>query len=133
MDRNQRNEPGEGGELEGEIRINHAVVANIIRLCVLEVPGVAQVGGNFFDGVRGMFSPKNSGRGVSVREEEDGSYTIAVRVILYFGVPLTEVGMQIQRNIARQVLAMTHRTAARVSVIIDGVRARSDTEPNGRE
>jgi uncharacterized alkaline shock family protein YloU len=133
MDKNQRNESAnsECVELEGEICINHAVVANIIRLCVLEVPGVAQVGGSFLDGVAEIFSRRDSDRGVSVKEEEDGRYAITVRVILYFGVPLMEVGMQIQQNIARQVLAMTHRAVARVGVVIDGVKVRNESAPNG--
>ncbi|MDR2030359.1 MAG: Asp23/Gls24 family envelope stress response protein [Puniceicoccales bacterium] len=114
----------EGNELEGEIRINHSVVASIIRICVQEVPGVAQVGGTFFGGMAELFSRKDTERGISVREEEDGRYAIEVRVVLYFGVPLMDVATQIQRSIAQQVFAMTRTAVARVNVTIDGVRAR---------
>ena len=34
----------------GDIRINHSVVASIVRLAALEVSGVAAVGGGFVDG-----------------------------------------------------------------------------------
>ena len=35
----------------GDIRINHSVVASIVRLAALEVTGVAAVGGGFVDGI----------------------------------------------------------------------------------
>lgn len=42
----------------GEIRINHSVVASIVRLAALEVSGVAAVGGGFVDGIAEIFSKK---------------------------------------------------------------------------
>ncbi|MDR3316784.1 MAG: Asp23/Gls24 family envelope stress response protein [Puniceicoccales bacterium] len=118
----------EGAELDGEVRINHSVIANIIRISVLEVEGVAGVGGGFIDGMAELFSRKNTERGVTVREDEGGRYSIEVRVSLYFGSPMTEVAANIQRNVARQVAFMTQKSVARVNVIIDGVKARDGTK-----
>lgn len=42
----------------GDIRINHSVVASIVRLATLEVSGVAAVGGGFVDGIAEIFSKK---------------------------------------------------------------------------
>jgi uncharacterized alkaline shock family protein YloU len=110
----------------GDIRINHSVVASIVRLAALEVAGVAAVGGGFVDGIAEIFSKKGDERGVRVDEDEVGDYKIEIRVILRFGVELAEVGTQIQQRVAGQVEKMTSKSVARVNVIIDGVRTTED-------
>jgi uncharacterized alkaline shock family protein YloU len=106
----------------GEIRINHSVVASIVRLAALEVSGVAAVGGGFVDGIAEIFSKKGDERGVRVEEDEVGDYRIEIRVILRFGVELATVATEIQQRIAEQIEKMTSKSVARVNVIIDGVR-----------
>ena len=106
----------------GDIRINHSVVASIVRLAALEVSGVAAVGGGFVDGIAEIFSKKGDERGVRVEEDEVGDYRIEIRVILRFGCELATVATEIQERIAEQVEQMTSKSIARVNVIIDGVR-----------
>jgi uncharacterized alkaline shock family protein YloU len=106
----------------GDIRINHSVVASIVRLAALEVRGVAAVGGGFVDGIAEIFSKKGDERGVRVEEDEVGDYRIEIRVILRFGVELAAVATEMQQRIAEQVEKMTSKSVARVNVIIDGVR-----------
>ena len=106
----------------GDIRINHSVVASIVRLAALEVSGVAAVGGGFVDGIAEIFSKKGDERGVRVEEDEVGDYRIEIRVILRFGCELASVATEIQERIAEQVEQMTSKSVARVNVIIDGVR-----------
>ena len=106
----------------GDIRINHSVVASIVRLAALEVSGVAAVGGGFVDGIAEIFSKKGDERGVRVEEDEVGDYRIEIRVILRFCVELATVATEIQQRIAEQVEKMTSKSVARVNVIIDGVR-----------
>ena len=111
----------------GDIRINHSVVANIVRLAALEGSGVVAVGGSFVDGIAEIFSKKGGDeRGVRVDEDEVGDYMIEVRVILRFGVELAAVAGQIQQRIAEQVEKMTSKSVARVNVIIDGVRTQEE-------
>ena len=106
----------------GDIRINHSVVASIVRLAALEVSGVAAVGGGFVDGIAEIFSKKGDERGVRVEEDEVDDYRIEIRVILRFGCELAAVATEIQERIADQVEQMTSKSVARVNVIIDGVR-----------
>jgi uncharacterized alkaline shock family protein YloU len=106
----------------GDIRINHSVVASIVRLAALEVSGVAAVGGGFVDGIAEIFSKKGDERGVRVEEDEVGDYRIEIRVILRFGCELATVATEIQERIAEQVEKMTSKSVSRVNVIIDGVR-----------
>ena len=111
----------------GDIRINHSVVASIVRLAALEVSGVAAVGGSFVDGITEIFSKKGGESGVRVDEDEVGDYRIEARVILRFGVELAAVAGEIQQRIAEQVQKMTSKSVARVNVIIDGVRTQDDS------
>lgn len=115
----------------GEIRINHSVVASIVRLAALEVAGVVAVGGGFVDGIAEIFSKKGDERGVRVEEDEVGDYRIEIRVILRFGVELAAVASEIQQRISTQVEKMTSKNVSRVNVIIDGVR--TEDEKSGDE
>ena len=112
----------------GDIRINHSVVASIVRLAALEVSGVAAVGGGFVDGIAEIFSKKGDERGVRVEEDEVGDYRIEIRVILRFGCELAAVATEIQERIAEQVERMTSKSVARVNVIIDGVRTDDEKD-----
>ena len=112
----------------GDIRINHSVVASIVRLASLEVAGVVAVGGGFVDGIAEIFSKKSDERGVRVEENEAGDYCIEIRVVLRFGVELASVATQIQQRIAELVEKMTSKNVARVNVIIDGVRTEEEAK-----
>ncbi|HAV12186.1 MAG TPA: Asp23/Gls24 family envelope stress response protein [Opitutae bacterium] len=118
----------------GEIRINHSVVASIVRLAALEVTGVSAVGGGFVDGIADIFkSKKGDERGVRVEEDEVGDYIIEIRVILRFGCELAAIATQIQERVAEQVEKMTSKNVARVNVIIDGVRSDEETAAATKE
>lgn len=117
----------------GDIKINHSVVANIVRLATQQVEGVHSVGGGFVEGIAEMFSKKDSERGVRVSENEVGEYVIEVKVNLLFGYELAKVGADIQKSVSEHVLRMTMKPVDRVDVIIDGVRTptakEADKEP----
>ncbi len=114
----------------GDIRINHSVVASIVRLAALEVSGVAAVGGGFVDGIAEIFSKKGDERGVRVEEDEVGDYRIEIRLVLRFGVELAATASQVQQRIAQQIEKMTSKNVARVNVIIDGVRTDDEVKPD---
>ena len=106
----------------GEIRINHSVVASIVRLASMEVSGVYSVGGSLVDGIAEIFSKKDTERGVKVTQDDLGHYQIEVRVVLRFGIELARVAAQIQENVRSQVSRMTMNEVSRVDVTIDGVK-----------
>lgn len=111
----------EDGSL-GQIKINHSVVASIVRLAALEVEGVYAVGGGFVDGIAEIFSKKESDRGVRVIENQNGAYEIDVRVVLKFGVELAKVALNIQENVTRQIQHMTMKDVYKANIIIDGIK-----------
>jgi uncharacterized alkaline shock family protein YloU len=119
----------ESSEL-GSIRINHSVVAGIVRLATQSVTGVVNVGGaGVVEGLTDFFSKKESERGVKVSESPDGGYDIEVRVVLEFGVDLAKVGVSIQEAIRDQILAMTGNHAKNIDVVIDDIKL----EPTDKE
>jgi uncharacterized alkaline shock family protein YloU len=82
----------ESSEL-GTIRINHSVIAGIVRLATQAVKGVVNVGSaGVVEGLTDFFSKKESERGVKVTESNDGGYEVEVRVVLEFGVDLAKTG-----------------------------------------
>jgi len=115
----------ESGTL-GTIRINHSVVAGIVRLATQSVKGVINVGGaGVVEGLTDFFSKKESERGVSVSENDDGTYKIEVRVVLRFGVDLAKTGGLIQEAIRDQILAMAGNHASVIDVVIDDIKQES--------
>ena len=115
----------ESGSL-GTIRINHSVVAGIVRLATQSVKGVINVGGaGVVEGLTDFFAKKESERGVSVSEQEDGTYKIEVRVVLRFGVDLAKTGAIIQEAIRDQILSMTWNHASVIDVVIDDIKQES--------
>jgi len=122
---------GESSEL-GCIRINHSVVAGIVRLATQSVSGVVNVGGGgVVEGLTDFFSKKESERGVKVSEAKDGGYDIEVRVVLEFGVDLAKVGVAIQQSVRDQILAMTGNHTKNIDVVIDDIKMDSSDKEDG--
>ena len=115
----------ESSEL-GTIRINHSVIAGIVRLATQSVEGVVHVGtAGVVEGLTDFFSKKESERGAKVTETSDGGYEIEVRVVLEFGVDLAKTGVSIQETIRDQILSMTGNHANSIDVIIDDIKMDS--------
>ena len=119
----------EEGTSSGEIRINHEVIANIVRLATLEVPGVVAVGGGFKDGIAEMFKDSGGKGGVKVSLDEVDEYAIEIKVQLKFGVELAKTGKIVQQTIIEYVERMTSQTVAKVDVIIESVRKEHKETP----
>lgn len=108
----------------GSISINNDVVANIVAMAAREVPGVVSIASGGLRGdLAGLFSgKKDSGTGVSIKEDENGEYVVGIKLILTFGVQLAKVAQDVQCAIRDQVENMTNKGVSKVNVIVDGVR-----------
>ncbi len=107
----------------GDIKINHNVIASIVRLAALQVAGVAGVGGGLADGISELFAKREADhRGVRVNENEEGTYSIEVRLIVAYGSEIGRTAYDVQVAVRTQVMAMTGKDVARVDVVIEGVR-----------
>jgi len=113
----------------GDIKINHSVIASIVRIATMEVEGVFAVGGGgVVEGIAEFLSKKESERGVRVAETDGAAYDIEVRVVLRFGVDLAKIGMQIQETIRDRIVDMTSKPVERIDVIIDGVKMETPSQ-----
>jgi uncharacterized alkaline shock family protein YloU len=112
----------------GEIKINHNVVASIVRLAALQVAGVSGVGGGIVDGLSELFSKRRESdhRGVRVIETDSDAYAIELRVIIKYGAEIAKTAYEVQVAVRKQVIAMTEKDVAKVDVIIEGVRLPSE-------
>jgi uncharacterized alkaline shock family protein YloU len=107
----------------GDIKINHNVIASIVRLAALQIKGVAGVGGGIADGISELFAKREADhRGVRVSESEDGVYSIEVRLIVAYGSEIGRTAYDVQVSVRTQVMAMTGKDVAKVDVVIEGVR-----------
>lgn len=117
----------------GEIKVNHSVIASIVRLAATQVKGVSGVGGSLLDGMAELFSKRESDRGVKIQEDESGNYTIEIRVIITYGAEIGRTAFEVQMAVREQVSHMTGKNVNRVDVIIDGVKLpnteKSSAEP----
>ncbi|GAB1488868.1 hypothetical protein MASR2M8_13160 [Opitutaceae bacterium] len=117
----------------GDIKINHTVIASIVRLATMQVKGVAGVGGGLVDGISEIFAKRESDhRGVKVSEDEHDNYSIEVRLVVAYGAEIGRTAYEVQVAVRTQVMAMTGKNVSRVDVIIEGVRLPSD-DPNSTE
>jgi len=115
----------------GVIKVSHEVVANIVRITILAVPGVVSVGssGGLREEFVGLFNKRDATPGITVTENERGTYEVTVKVILRYGVELAKVGEEIQNSVREQVTKMTSKKVTKVDVLIDGVRMGDKEEP----
>jgi len=117
----------------GDIKINHSVVASIVRIAALENDGVFSIPGGFVDGITEIFSKKESERGVRVTDNEQGFYQIEIRLILKYGVELAKCAYDVQIAIKERVETMTGKMVERVDVIIEGVKPKDEVNKNQQE
>ncbi len=112
----------------GQIKVNHTVVATIVKMAATSVPGVIGVGGSFIENVSALFSSKDYDKGIRVSEDEVGNYIIELRVHMEYGVELAKTAESLQLTVGKQVTNMTGKTVASVDVVIEGVKMAEEIE-----
>jgi len=117
----------------GVIKINHTVIAGIVRLAALEVKGVGGVGGGLVDGISELFSKREAdSRGVKIIENSDGSYAIEIRLVVLYGTEIGRTAYDVQVAVRKQVMGMTGKEVSKVDVIIEGVRLPTAARAGGQ-
>lgn len=127
------NESSEDQPTLGDIKVNHSVVATIVRLAALEVQGVCGVGAGIVDGIADLFSKRESDRGVKITEDDEERYSIEIRLVIAFGAELAKTAYQVQMAVRKQLEVMTGKGVRRVDVIVEGVKMISERQPAQNE
>ncbi|MDE6432250.1 MAG: Asp23/Gls24 family envelope stress response protein [Opitutales bacterium] len=116
----------------GAIRVNHSVIANIVRLSTLSVDGVVGIGRTSMRSkIERFFSKDGDCDGIRISEDANGGYVIDIQVILKFGTELAKVAFDIQQTVVRQVTSMTMKAVSLVNITIESVvQVKDDDAPN---
>jgi uncharacterized alkaline shock family protein YloU len=113
-------------ELKGRIHIADEVVEKVAGLAAMEVPGVADLGGDFaraLESVRERIGIGNKRGDQGVKAEVSGhQVAISVTIMVEFGHVVLEVARQVQANVARQTQRMLGLSVVEVNVTVDDVR-----------
>jgi uncharacterized alkaline shock family protein YloU len=125
--------PPTTAEVKGRIKIADEVVEKVAALAALEVPGVADLGGDIERAIESVrerigIGAKRGDQGV--KADVNGSeVAVSVTVMVEYGYVVLEVARQVQANVARKTNRMLGLKVVEVNVTVDDVRTvRPDDE-----
>jgi uncharacterized alkaline shock family protein YloU len=109
----------EARELDfGLFRIRPDVLEAIAGIAASSVDGVTELAGPA--GARGARGKRAHARGVTV-DLADAALSAKLHVVVKYGLPIHEVGCEVQRTVADALLRMTGTPVDSVEVFVDGV------------
>jgi uncharacterized alkaline shock family protein YloU len=125
--------PAPGVEVKGRISIADEVVEKIAALAAMQVPGVADLGGDFarvLESVRERvgIGAKRGDQGVKA-DVKGQDVSISVTIMVEFGYVVMEVARQVQANVAVQTNRMLGLRVVEVNVTVDDVRTAPPPRP----
>ncbi len=125
--------PGPTPEVKGRIHIADEVVEKVAGLAAIEVPGVADVGGDFeraIESVRERIGLGNKRGDQGIKAEVTGhEVAISVTIMVEFGHVVLEVARKVQSNVALKTHRMLGLKVVEVNVTVDDVRTSKAEEP----
>ncbi len=113
----------------GSVRVSERVIASVVRKFTLDVPGVlAFAGENFVHGLADILRRQPHVEAIGVNDMQGECVSIAVALVLEFGVVIPEVAMQVQETVRTQVEELTGKRVGKVDVIVQELR---EVNPDG--
>ncbi|WP_432922691.1 Asp23/Gls24 family envelope stress response protein [Microbispora sp. CA-135349] len=112
--------------LRGRIKVADEVVEKVAALAALEIPGVADLGGDLeraFESVRDRIGvgTKRATQGVQARIQ-DQQVSVDVTIVIVYGHVVMDVATEVKVNVARSVSRMLGMHVIEVNVTVDDVR-----------
>ncbi|XVQ82840.1 Asp23/Gls24 family envelope stress response protein [Microbispora siamensis] len=119
--------------LKGRIKVADEVVEKVAALAALEIPGVADLGGDLeraFESVRDRIGvgSKRATQGVQARIQ-DQQVSVDVTIVIVYGHVVMDVATEVKVNVARSVTRMLGMHVAEVNVTVDDVRLPGQGSP----
>ena len=113
-------------ELKGRIHIADEVVEKVAGLAAMEVPGVADLGGDIERAIESVrerigIGAKRGDQGVKA-DVLNNEVKVNVTVMVEYGHVVLEVARQVQANVARKTNRMLGLKVLEVNVTVDDVR-----------
>ncbi len=121
--------------LKGRIKVADEVVEKVAALAALEIPGVADLGGDLeraFESVRDRIGvgTKRATQGVQARIQ-DQQVSVDVTIVIVYGHVVMDVATEVKVNVARSVSRMLGMRVVEVNVTVDDVRLPGHDSPTG--
>jgi uncharacterized alkaline shock family protein YloU len=121
--------------VKGRIKVADEVVEKVAFLAVMEVPGVADLGGDLaraFESVRdriGIGSRRGT-QGINA-QIQDRQVAVSLTIVVEYGHVVMEVATAVKTNVARSVSRMLGLRVTEVNVTVDDVRLPGEPKPTG--
>ncbi|MFL1695354.1 Asp23/Gls24 family envelope stress response protein [Weissella kandleri] len=108
---------------QGMVQIENDVIAKIVGGAATDNYGVVGMASQtpVRDGINQALSGDNYGRGVVVREIENG-IAVDVYIIVGYGMKISEISKSVQARVKNDLSSMLGVVADEVNVIVQGVR-----------
>ncbi|MFG1826105.1 Asp23/Gls24 family envelope stress response protein [Microbispora bryophytorum] len=119
--------------LKGRIKVADEVVEKVAALAALEIPGVADLGGDLeraFESVRDRIGvgTKRATQGVQA-SIQDRQVSVDVTIVIVYGHVVMDVATEVKVNVARSVSRMLGMRVVEVNVTVDDVRLPGQDAP----
>jgi|GEM_PF-595911 len=110
------------GEL-GEIKIHEDVIANLVAMATLKVPGVSRLAGStVVDAIASIVgSRRMQARAITIGIAGDNRVTVDLKLNILVGYRLPEVVQQVQRSVIDNIEDVTGMTVTRVNVAVQDI------------
>ena len=110
------------GEL-GEIKIHEDVIANLVAMATLKVPGVSRLAGStVVDAIASIVgSRRMQARAITIGLAGDNRVTVDLKLNILVGYRLPEVVQQVQRSVIDNIEDVTGMTVTRVNVAVQDI------------
>ena len=110
------------GEL-GEIKIHEDVIANLVAMATLKVPGVSRLAGStVVDAIASIVgSRRMQARAITIGIAGDNRVTVDLKLNILVGFRLPDVVQQVQRAVIDNIESVTGMTVTRVNVAVQDI------------
>ena len=110
------------GEL-GEIKIHEDVLANLVAMATLKVPGVSRLAGStVVDAIASIVgSRRMQARAITIGIAGDNRVTVDLKLNILVGYRLPDVVQQVQRSVIDNIEEVTGMTVTRVNVAVQDI------------
>ncbi len=118
--------------IKGDRSMSQGFVAQYAAEAALEIDGVASLASSFGVILKEMAGVVHEGKGVRVvfHENDNGSVSITVFPVVYYGMIIPEIAWSIQERVKEDVQRFTGLVVESVNVHICGVILRNDKNNN---
>ena len=122
------------GEL-GEIKIHEDVIANLVAMATLKVPGVSRLAGStVVDAIASIVgSRRMQARAITIGIAGDNRVTVDLKLNILVGFRLPDVVQQVQRSVIDSIEEVTGMTVTRVNVAVQDIDEQPAEEEEEEE